>query len=79
MSIRVYTESTCTRCGEKKIKEGAHTAFPPVGWAALQATIRLEGAGWSNKERVADAVLCPKCVQAHNEFMQAGSDDSPAT
>lgn len=62
MIAKVFTETTCGRCGKLDSREGAEASVPPVGWAYLHLRYRAEGTGWSGGGRRVDEVLCPACA-----------------
>lgn len=66
--IRVYTESTCSKCGMVDVRDGDKGECPPADWARLTLLIRRVGGGCENIDRFV-ALLCPECIEeAQQEF-----------
>lgn len=64
MGTKVYTESTCDRCGRIERGKGAYGELPPVGWSGIEITRRGEGEGWTNSTRQINGHICPSCTAA---------------
>lgn len=62
MSIAVYTESKCDRCGliDKESRVGAY--FPSAGWSQIRLETRAEKSeGWENSAALTGQ-FCPPCT-----------------
>ena len=62
MASKVYTTSTCDRCGTRETREGADGSMPPVGWATCTITKREVAIGWTNHTSIFNGIVCPGCT-----------------
>ena len=60
----VYTETTCDTCKMvlRETNDGSGHC-PPVGWAEVTVSRRLNGAGWTQSTRLFHGYLCPECQE----------------
>ena len=56
----IQTRAECDVCGVVE-ERGYGDGAPPVGWAYVRVSRRLDGAGWTQREIPFDGILCPKC------------------
>ena len=63
MAIKVLTESTCDICGKIHIRDKAEGGIPPIDWASLELTVRLEGEGWTNHRTIYSYQVCAECIE----------------
>lgn len=75
MSIEVFTQTQCDRCGYIKEIEGSHPNEPPEGWGRNSLIITGEKAGWPDSKSYS-RILCPDCVRDCLVFMRKESKEA---
>jgi len=67
--VKVYTESICSKCKRRDIRDCAEGFTPPVNWSQVTIPIRHKGSGWTNNTSY-EFMLCPECTQNLLEYLR---------
>lgn len=67
--MKVYTETICGMCGKFDRRPGAESHFPPVDWAEVTLTYRLDGSGWTHNKRYRKDI-CPDCAKKVQDLIE---------